>query len=509
MLRPLLTLSLLLTVARFTRGQAAPCSTSKVPTKSGEPYLPNEIAWADSISNRSGKLQTLVGKGELDGFISYEQFWRLHKLLNTRHPDIVRHAFVIGKTFNGQEIKAFFMGNHEEDEDKKDIIMFDALHHAREFVTLSMIVRIMEDQVSGIVKKSKEVLKFFRNNRLLIVPVVNVDTFARMSKAYGTSEWPSLKMMRKNQNGINVKCDGQNIFGGVDLNRNYPVHFGQGNPQEGSSNDKCNEEYRGEKAFSEPETQAIKTVIERYDRIVSAMNFHAYGDLWIYPANFQEDSGPNILRKLNLELWKKYKLFEKVAPWTKRDKHGNAKKTVNYCAQGEAADWMALSKGIFAFSPELGTDEIDNNLFYPDSRSQLKLIDENYKIVQAFLKFHIPKFHVILKTKDSIKIGLSSIFPLKNIQIRILNMRARDVLLNGKNITNDLTDLGLRYGDVLEFKFCHKSLAAIVKKNWRKKVKPPFKRFVRVAIGRNVRKTIGSGYSWNKFETFTSIAVFL
>src|SRR5207237_913546 len=122
-----------------------------------------------------------------------------------------------------------------------------------------------------------------------------------MCKAFGKSGWEKTQWIRKNQNGANKECAGDHQFGGVDLNRNYPVHFGTGNPVEGSSANPCDEEYRGEKPFSEPETLAIRNLIARYDRIVSAMNFHAYGGLWIYPANFQESKGNNVLRSLNMD----------------------------------------------------------------------------------------------------------------------------------------------------------------------------------------------------------------
>lgn len=468
---------------------------------------PEELAWADSITITTKKVQTLVGKGEVGGFISMDQFWRLHHLLQKRLPKIVGTPFSIGKTFKGEEIKAFFLGFHEGDEDKKDIILFDALHHARELVTLSMIVRILEDQVSSIVRKSKKTLDFYMSNRLLIVPVVNLDTFNLICQSYGKTEWENIKWMRKNQNGVHINCNGYHQFGGVDLNRNYPVHFGQGNPEEGSSNDKCNEEYRGEKPFSEPETQAVKNLIERYDRIVSAMNFHAYGDLWIYPANFQSDKGPNVLRTLNHDLWRKYKMFEKNTTWSKNDRVGNAMKTISYFAQGEAADWMAVSKGIFAFSPELGTNEEDTNTFYPQPSSQIKIIDQNFKIVKSFLNFHIPTFNLVKRSKNSIVIELASVFPIRDISIKVMNQRARAILLNGRDITTDTSDLGIRFGDKIEIRFFQDFQASLIKKNWIKNIKKGWKRFVRVIIGRNVNENFNN-YSWTKFKNLATIGVF-
>lgn len=48
---------------------------------------------------------------------------------------------------------------------------------------------------------------------------------------------------------------------GVDLNRNYGYKFGS-TYDKGSSSDPCGEDYRGPYAFSEPETQAIRNLVE-------------------------------------------------------------------------------------------------------------------------------------------------------------------------------------------------------------------------------------------------------
>lgn len=48
---------------------------------------------------------------------------------------------------------------------------------------------------------------------------------------------------------------------GVDLNRNYPWAFGE-HDDVGSSDDPCSDVYGGPYPFSEPETQAIRNIIE-------------------------------------------------------------------------------------------------------------------------------------------------------------------------------------------------------------------------------------------------------
>ena len=77
-------------------------------------------------------------------------------------------------------------------------------------------------------------------------------------------------------------CSDNKVSMGVDLNRNYGFHYAQSN----DNSDECDESYRGPNAFSEPETQAIKSLIEKYPTILSAMNFHSYGNMWIRPFNF-------------------------------------------------------------------------------------------------------------------------------------------------------------------------------------------------------------------------------
>jgi len=71
------------------------------------------------------------------------------------------------------------------------------------------------------------------------------------------------------------------------LNRNYGFHYGESlkdtNP--------CAETFRGKTAFSEPETQAVRNLVNRYPNIVSAMNFHSYGNMWIHPFNYMTKKG--------------------------------------------------------------------------------------------------------------------------------------------------------------------------------------------------------------------------
>ncbi len=59
---------------------------------------------------------------------------------------------------------------------------------------------------------------------------------------------------RKNTNTVDANCGGTS---GVDLNRNFPFHWGIVPNQGGSSTNICNQTFRGPQAMSEPETRAL------------------------------------------------------------------------------------------------------------------------------------------------------------------------------------------------------------------------------------------------------------
>ena len=74
---------------------------------------------------------------------------------------------------------------------------------------------------------------------------------------------------------------------GVDLSRNYDYEFAF--DEVGSSGDICSDSYRGPSAFSEPETQAIRNLLETYPNIKIALNLHTYGNNLNIPFNYADD----------------------------------------------------------------------------------------------------------------------------------------------------------------------------------------------------------------------------
>ena len=127
----------------------------------------------------------------------------------------------------------------------------------------------------------------------MLVPFVNIDSYIFINENWKNRiNGKEILMIRKNRN-IDNRCNF--ITGGVDLNRNYSFKFGLDNI--GSSNNPCEEDYRGTKPFSEPEIRSIKELLVMNKSIISNINFHTYGNAWLYPYNFIHDKNDNLLHK--------------------------------------------------------------------------------------------------------------------------------------------------------------------------------------------------------------------
>lgn len=115
---------------------------------------------------------------------------------------------------------------------------------------------------------------------------------------------------------------------GVDLNRNYDYKWALNDV--GSSPHACGEDYRGTAPFSEPETKALKLFIESNPLIVLAFNFHAYGNLLIYPFNYDQSPSNNDLFNLYPEqalIYEEISLETSLPPGNIR---GNAMQAIRY-----------------------------------------------------------------------------------------------------------------------------------------------------------------------------------
>ncbi len=113
------------------------------------------------------------------------------------------------------------------------------------------------------------------------------------------------------------------------------------------------------------------------------MNFHSYGDLWIFPFNYYKGNDKDVLPPLVYEFYQNYsKDLDRLG----FKSHGNAESTIQYIANGEASDWMLGEHNIISMSPELGTTDSFSQTFFPEKEHISYIVNNNYKAIDLFLK---------------------------------------------------------------------------------------------------------------------------
>ena len=376
------------------------------------------------------KLKAILQAGTIKGVFTTEEITDIFKYLSENYSKLVSSE-IIGKSYNKKNILAYHLSNDLKNKDKKTKVLFTGAHHAREILSSVMCVKIFIESLHSLVHKKKNQI-FWKYNNLIIIPIINVDSHQLISESYGTENWETHKWKRKNMNP--KFCNGNIVSSGVDLNRNYGFHYGETK----EDTEECSETFRGDLAFSEPETKAVKNLIDNDPKIVSAMNFHTYGNMWIHPFNYMHKSGkyPINLEKKFIEF---YNTFGSEVKEVSKSKYGNAIEMVNYSTDGEASDWMLGEKQIISFSPELGSFNPLAQTFFLPKDLIFEVIQENYKVINLFLNRNVFEMtdlkygfnnqkNLFINFKNS---GLSNIY---NSKIRIISKNA-NFLSNINEIT--------------------------------------------------------------------------
>jgi carboxypeptidase A2 len=156
----------------------------------------------------------------------------------------------------------------------KRSVFIDGAFHAREWISPAIVTWMINDLLTNRAA-NKDVLDAFD---FYIIPFINPDGYEYSHE--------SSRMWRKTRSDHNSAAGCY----GVDPNRNSDFHFGGG----GTSNDKCSDIYRGPSAFSEPETAALRDVINgNLGNWHAYFTIHSYGLMWLTPWSWTYDHPPD------------------------------------------------------------------------------------------------------------------------------------------------------------------------------------------------------------------------
>jgi len=293
-------------------------------------------------------IPTNFGLGTMGGFYTWEEMQDILDAMHAAFPDLISAKESIGLTTEGRPIHMVRMSNAPDVDQDKPEVFYNALHHAREPASLSQIIFYMWHLLENY-GSNDEVTYLLNNMELYIVPCVNPDgyVFNATTAPEGGGMW------RKNR-----RDNGGGTFG-VDLNRNYGQGWGFNNS--GSSPNPNSEVYRGQSAFSEPETQVMRDFCNSREFRLT-LNYHTFGNLLIYPWGYQ----PSFFTPDSAVFVNYGALLTRDNGYT----YGTADQTVNYTVNGGSDDWMygeqSSKPKIFAMTPEAG--EAGDGFWPPVSR---------------------------------------------------------------------------------------------------------------------------------------------
>ena len=293
-----------------------------------------------------------LGQGSMGGHYTLAEIEANLDAFAANHPTICSQKVSIGRSIQGRDIWMVKISDNVGVDENEPEVYYDALHHAREPLSMETTLLFMDSLLSGYGGSDPE-LNFLVNEReLFFVPCVNPDGYEynRATNPNGGGMW------RKNRRGGY----------GVDLNRNYPTGFGGG----GSSGSQSSSTYRGSAPFSEPETSAIDVFV-RGRSFVQAFSSHTYTDILLRPWGYQRGGPSNTAT---------YDRVANVATASTGIQHGSAFEIL-YQASGNAFDHHHVAYGSLGWTAELGRS--NEGGFWPNSSATVNIATRHQPMFRA------------------------------------------------------------------------------------------------------------------------------
>lgn len=284
--------------------------------------------------------------GAMGGFYTLEQIYGEFQRMRTMFSQLVSEPMKIGESHEQRPLYVYRFGTAQAAASNKPEVLYTALHHAREPGSASNLIYFLWNLLERFAAGEPEAVYLLTNRQLFVVPVVNPDgyVFNQTRNPQGGGLW------RKNR-----RENGGGAFG-VDLNRNYGTMEFWDAPNNGSSLATGSDTYRGPAPFSEPETQAIRSLCS-VRNFKTALNYHTFSNLLIYPYSYinRETPDSTYFRALCADITR-----------TNKYSAGRDIQTVGYAVRGASDDWMYADVDghtkIMAMTPEVGSV---NDQFWP------------------------------------------------------------------------------------------------------------------------------------------------
>jgi murein tripeptide amidase MpaA len=277
-------------------------------------------------------------------------------------PDIAQ-LIEIGRSVEGRPILALRIGDRRGGVPK---VLFMGCHHAREWIAVEVPFLLAKE----LVERADEapIAGWLASGEIWVAPMVNPDghEHSRMQE----------RLWRKNR-----RRNDDGSFG-VDPNRNYGYMWGILDVPT-SSHVPSDETYVGPRAFSEPETQAVRDLVGS-ERFAGVITYHSYSQLLLYPWGYTEKPIPNAQHREQMVGMAKemQTLIQGV--------HGKIyvpqQSSELYPTAGDTTDWTYGTYGIPSFTIELRPRTFQEGGFILPADQILPTWEENRPAAFRFIE---------------------------------------------------------------------------------------------------------------------------
>lgn len=304
--------------------------------------------------------------GSMGYYFTLDEIYEIFTSLIQQYPLLI-HREQIGTTFENRPIYAFHIGEDTVKYSKTlPRTLITSVHHAREAITPTISCYFVQDFFEKVAYRDPFCMYILKHSPITIIPCLNPDGYEynRLTYPNGGGMWRKNRRIIPNEEGI-----------GVDPNRNYgPKEFWDAQI-EGSATFGNSEIYRGDSAFSEAETQAMRTLLENYN-IKTALNFHSRGNVIVTPVSYSNTNPPDDPT---------YHYF--CAQHTSETKHpfGKNFQVFNNHVRGSSDDFLYLgtSKKVLSITPEVGNS---NEGFWPIPSQIFPLVQASFPSIYSAIK---------------------------------------------------------------------------------------------------------------------------
>jgi len=306
------------------------------------------------------------------GYYKYNEMLQELDEMAALYPNLISvkapiHTFL---TWENRPIYQVKISNNPNTDDGDPMVLYSAIHHAREPMSMSQLIYYMWYLLENY-NNNPEVKYLVDHTQMLFVPCLNPDGYI-----YNETTDPNGGGMHRKNRNPNIGSTNK----GVDINRNYSYGWGT----TGVSTNQNNDTYPGTSAFSEPETQAMRWLVQNLP-VRAALNAHTYGDMLLFPIGTTAE-----------EYADHHDYFQALGDHLTQYNGFEATKSSGlYPASGDSDDYMykvdvgvGVKDTIFAMTPEIGGS------FWPASSEIIPTCQEML-FVNLGLAHMVHKYYIV------------------------------------------------------------------------------------------------------------------